>query len=82
MHRTLFVVSRGHPDLYTYLQERFATDPAVEIVIDRRVGARRQQPGRCDLDRRLTDRRRRPEIEAELKTRSHAILTLPDPVSD
>jgi len=79
MGRTVFVVSREHRDLYTYLRERFAMDPAVEIILDRRVFERRQpqRPRACER-RRLQDRRRRPEVEAELQTRSHAILTLPD----
>lgn len=82
MERTLFIVSRRHRDLYTYLRERFATDTAVQVILDRRVQCRRRQPGPQDVERRRDDRRRRPEVEAELQARSHAILTLPDPITD
>jgi hypothetical protein len=83
MGRTLFIVSRHDRDLYAYLGERFASDSAVEVILDRRVVQRRQryepQAGEC---RRRGDRRRRPEVEAELQMRSHAILTIPDLVMD
>jgi hypothetical protein len=82
MGRTLFIVSRQHPDLYAYLRERFATDTAVEVILDRRVRQRRQQHARPDLERRRTERRVRPEVEIELTTRSHAIITIPDVAMD
>jgi hypothetical protein len=78
MDRTIFVVSRDHPDLYAYLQERFSTDGAVDIILDRRYANRRQAGGAHGVERRRIDRRQRPEVEAELRSRSHAILTLPD----
>jgi hypothetical protein len=79
MGRTLFIVSRHCRDLYVYLTERFAADTAVEVILDRRV----QERGEAnDAERRRADRRYRPEVEAELQTRSHAILTLPDTVLD
>ena len=83
MGRTLFIVSRQHPDLYTYLRERFATDTAVEVILDRRVGQRRQreEPAPTE-DRRRADRRARPEVELELRSRSHAIITIPDLAMD
>ena len=82
MGRTLFIVSRQCRDLYAYLTERFATDDAVEVILDRRVLERRRSPDSPTLERRRADRRRRPEVEEELQTRSHAILTLPDLVID
>ena len=68
--RTMFIVSRQHFDLYSYLRERFAGDSGVDVILDRRRAASEQQ-------RQLADRRQRPEVEIELTTRSHAILTLP-----
>jgi len=82
MERTLFIVSRDDGDLYGYLRERFATDTAVEVILDRRVMERRRRHAPQNVERRRTDRRRRPEIEEELQVRSHAILTLPDLVID
>jgi hypothetical protein len=82
MGRVVFVVSRDHRDLYAYLSERFSTDTAVEVVLDRRVAERRQRDAPHDVDRRRSDRRRRPEVDAELQVRSHAIITLPDVVAE
>ena len=82
MGRTLFIVSRHSRDLYAYLTDRFATDTAVEVILDRRVLERRRHHAPLGTERRRADRRCRPEVEAELQTRSHAILTLPDLVID
>lgn len=82
MGRTVFIVSRQHPDLYAYLRERFAADRGVEVVLDRRLGQRRQHHAPFEGDRRQDDRRQRPEVELELQTRSHAIITIPDSVED
>ena len=78
MGRTLFIVSRHHPDLYAYLRERFASDRGVEVVLDRRSTHRRRREQPHDIDRRQAERRRRPEVELELQTRSHAIITIPE----
>jgi hypothetical protein len=78
MGRTLFIVSRHHPDLYAYLRERFGSDQGVEVVLDRRTAQRRRSEQPAEVDRRQADRRRRPEVELELKTRSHAIITIPE----
>jgi hypothetical protein len=82
MGRNLFIVSRKHPDLYSYLRERFASDRDVEVILDRRVAQRRQRNVRSEADRRRGERRRRPEVELELQRRSHAIITIPDPPGD
>lgn len=77
MARTLYVIARRDPELYQYLRERFASDPAVDVVLDRRLTERRQRdyiPRQSE--RRRIDRRRRPEVDAELQSRSHAIVTL------
>jgi len=76
MARTLFVVSRRNPDLYQYLRERFASDPAVEVILDRRVAQRRQRRLPVDAERRRADRRQRPEVETELQSHSHAIISI------
>jgi hypothetical protein len=78
MARNLFVVSRRYPDLYEYLRERFASDSAVEVILDRRVGQRRKIQTGFEGERRRGDRRHRPEVEIELQSRSHAIITIPD----
>jgi hypothetical protein len=78
MGRTVYVVARDHPELYAYLCERFASDGAVEVILDRRVSQRRQVDIPHAPERRQNDRRTHPESDMELETRSHAIITLPD----
>lgn len=73
----LFIVSREHQELYTYLTERFADDPKVSVILDRRVGERRRVDVPVQVERRQADRRRRPEVDAEVRTRSYAVITLP-----
>jgi hypothetical protein len=82
MGRNVFIVSRQHRDLYTYLRERFASDPAVEVILDRRFGQRRQRQAPVDAERRRRERRQRPEVEQELQTRSHAIITIDNLAGD
>ena len=82
MVRHLFIVGRAHPDLFDFLAKRFADDPNVVVILDRRVADRRhaltpQLPLGMDR-RRGIDRRSRPSVDEELKVRSHAIITLPD----
>lgn len=55
--RHLFVVSREKRWLFDYLQERFADDPKVTIVLDRRLAERRQRHDRPAIDRRRAERR-------------------------
>jgi hypothetical protein len=81
MARYIFVVSRGHRDLYEHLLEQFSDDPNVRVILDRRYGERRRPgPAQPTLEgeRRQRDRRTRVSIDEELRTRSHAIITLPD----
>ena len=79
MARHLFLVSRRDVRLYEYLVERFQDDRNVEVVFDRRVGRRRRRAGPYSgPERRQSERRIRLEIDAELRVRSHVILTLPD----
>jgi hypothetical protein len=76
MARTLVLVSRQHPDLYAFLQTRFSNAPTVAVVLDRRLGQRRQLVSPVRRDRRLADRRSRPDVDAELRERSHVIVAV------
>jgi hypothetical protein len=78
MARYVFVVSRQHPDLHDYLlRERFAHDRNVVVILDRRIGERRRATMSVEHERRQADRRSRPEVDEELRSRSHAIITIP-----
>ena len=73
MTRHLFILSGRDPDLYSYLKERFAGDAAVELIVDRRQGHRGRTAVRYPIDRR-----KRPDADAELLTRSYTIVTVSD----
>lgn len=77
MARHLFLVSRHEPRLYEYLVDRFRDDGNVEVILDRRRAERRSGSAHQGPERRRADRRFRPEIDLELRVRSHVILTLP-----
>ena len=71
MIRHLFILSRRDPDLYSYLRERFAGDPAVELIVDRR-----HPDAGCKPALHSVDRRRRPDADAELLSRSYTVVTI------
>ncbi len=77
MARTLFIVSRQHPDLYVYLRERFSGAENIEVILDRRLGERRRHEVPVDRERRRMDDRSRPDIDELLRSRSHVIVTVP-----
>ena len=77
MTRHLFIVSRTKPWLYDYLVERFADDPKVSIVLDRRFGERRQAPRPVAVERRHIDRRTPQDREDdELASQGYLIVDL------
>jgi len=72
----LFIISRQHNDLYDYLRERLAGDGDVRVIKDRRLGARRRKAAPAAAERRRAERRSRPEIDEQLRVRSHAIVAV------
>lgn len=78
MARKLIIVSRQHPELHAYLARHFTGDPEVVVILDRRLGERRQQQVGLQRERRVGNRRSRPEIDDILRTRSHVIVVLED----
>jgi hypothetical protein len=75
--RRLVIVSREHPDLYVYLRDRLAADPDVEMILDRRLSDRRREERPAPAPHRRQERRLRPHVDADLRLRSHVIVTLP-----
>jgi hypothetical protein len=57
MAELLFVVARDRKDLYDHLRRAFADTPAVDIILDRRHGERRQLTTPPAAERRRRDRR-------------------------
>jgi hypothetical protein len=57
MPRYLFIVARGHPDVYADLQRQFLGNPEVEVLVDRRLAERRGSQDPHELERRRGERR-------------------------
>ena len=62
MSRLLLIVSRGEPGRYMYLKHVYGSE-AVEVIVDRRVGQRRQSQRSAVLERRRGGRRQRDLTE-------------------
>jgi hypothetical protein len=71
----MFIVARRHPELYDYLSTRFADDPNVTVVLDRRLTPRRRRALPAAAERRRVDRRARPEVDEQLRATSLAVVT-------
>jgi hypothetical protein len=59
-----FIVPADDPEQYDYLSRVSAEQPAVEVILDRRRGERRQQDAGKWFERRKLERRRGHEIRA------------------
>ena len=57
MPRYLFIVARGHPHVYADLQRQFLGNSEVEVLVDRRLSERRERPESHDPERRRGERR-------------------------
>lgn len=75
--RHLLIISRHHPALYDYVRERFAGEPNVDVILDRRCGRdRRLHRRETDVERRGAERRIRPDVDAALRMESMQFLTI------
>ena len=70
----VFVVARYNPQLYDYLQREFSHEERIRIIMDRRVSDRRQRADASPGERRQSDRRRHPHVDANLRDRGFVIL--------
>ena len=57
MLRYLFIVARGHPDVYADLQRQFLDNAEVEVILDRRRSERRERQESHESERRRGERR-------------------------
>jgi hypothetical protein len=57
MAQLVFIVSRHRPKLHEYLQQEFAGNAEVAVIVDRRLGERRLREVEHRPDRRQIDRR-------------------------
>jgi hypothetical protein len=72
----LYIVARRRHDLYESLRREFELEPGVEVVFDRRQGARRQggAPG-VEERRRRPDRRIGQMVQAQLREVGCAVVS-------
>jgi len=70
--RLLLIVSRTEPARYTYLKHVFGNE-SVDVILDRRVGERRQRWQRAAAERRRGDRRER-DVTKELQAFGWALV--------
>ena len=74
VNRMLIIVSHMDSAQYTYLKHAFAKE-AIDVILDRRMGERRQLAAvdRTRIERRRRDRRQR-DITTDLKTFHWAVV--------
>jgi class 3 adenylate cyclase/tetratricopeptide (TPR) repeat protein len=70
----IFIVARYNPQLYEYLRREFSHDNRIRIVMDRRVGERRQRVESASGERRQNDRRQHLDVDAHLRERGVVIV--------
>ncbi|PYN38783.1 MAG: hypothetical protein DME01_00440 [Candidatus Rokuibacteriota bacterium] len=75
MSDLLFIVSRTELKQYRYLKRVFENESR-EVILDRRIGERRQSLGSLPVERRHVDRRQR-DITRELQTTGWALVRRP-----
>jgi hypothetical protein len=76
--RYLYIVVRTQPVLFELLRDRFAGDPKVTVIFDRRHGERRLTGDSLEAaERRQRDRRRNLDVQDALRDRAHAVVSIP-----
>ena len=73
MTSLLLIVAWNRPDLWALWRRWFSGIDDVQVILDRRRGARRQRAQPHQPDRRGADRRRQPPIDDELRSTGFAI---------
>ena len=73
----LIIVAHDNPELYEFLRQKFAPDPDVRVVLDRRRDARRPD-GATAAERRRTARRQ----AADRLLRDRGFVVIPDSDTD
>jgi hypothetical protein len=68
--RFLFIVSRALPRVYDNLRDRFAAEPGVQVILDRRTAARPEPEGG------RPDQRRNTSPTEQLRVMGYAFVRL------
>jgi hypothetical protein len=74
--RHLIIVARNRPKLYEHLKRAFAGNETVQVILDRRVGERRQSNAAKAPERRRGDRRARQPITEQLRAMGWSVVVL------
>ena len=72
--RGLLVVSREKQRLYEYLEKLVALGSDLKVILDRRVGERRQQVSDVPIERRKGERRAHPDADDELGSSGYTYI--------
>jgi len=75
--RQLIIVSGNREDLFNFFQRGFVENETVRVLLDRRVGERRQQSEPHESERRRGNRRSPKTIEGLLRAIGWTIVRLP-----
>ena len=62
--KVMVIVPRTAPALFAYLKGKFADDPTISVIMDRRSGERRRRKDTPSTERRRGDRRRADQAHA------------------
>jgi hypothetical protein len=69
--RFIFIVARQLPRVYEHLSRQFASEPNVQVVMDRRKGGRSLGPP-------ADERRRNVDADEQLRVMGYAFVRLTD----
>ena len=78
MDRLVFVIRPDRAKLHEALVSALATEPHVEVILDRRRAGRRREGSGHLPERRRWDRRMRPAIVAEVRDRGWSVVRIPE----
>jgi hypothetical protein len=71
---SFFVVAHDNPEFFEFLEQKFAGDEDVRVVLDRRRADRRRAGSKTASDKRKVERRRLTAVDSALRTRGLAII--------
>ena len=73
----LFIVSRSEPELFAYLSKEFEGEDDVRVIVDRRIGERRQSAdSKPAIERRQGDRRGQSHVSRQVNSIGYAFVRL------
>jgi hypothetical protein len=74
MDPLLFIIQSDRPDLHEYLASAFRRDEHIQVILDERLGERRQAVEPPARERRRPRQRRRHAVDTELERLGLAVV--------